>query len=85
MTLNKKQAKPIVEKTFPQYVGREPYRHWLNYHNLEAVKEKYGEFTVEYNAAYVHILMDYLKHFDMAFVPKDAQEAEEMLIKLGAL
>lgn len=74
-----------LDETFPRYAGREPYRHWLERHHLKAIKEKYGEFTKEYNVAYLHILFDFLSHHQMAFVPKDEKECEEVLISLQAI
>jgi len=73
-----------IDECYPKYAGRTPYKHWLERHYLDAIKEKYGEFTLEYNVAYTHILFDYLSHFEMAYVPKTKEEAEAMLKSLGA-
>jgi hypothetical protein len=74
-----------LDECFPKYAGRNPYMHWLERHYLDAIKEEYGEFTLEYNVAYMHILFDYLSHFQFAYVPKTKKDAESMLKSLGAL
>jgi hypothetical protein len=74
-----------LDATFPKYAGRNPYRHWLERHHIKAIKEKFGEFYLEYNVAYLHILADYLSHHQIAFVPVDEKEAEAMLKSLGVL
>jgi len=74
-----------LDETFPKYAGRNPYRHWLERHFLDAVKEKYGEFTLEYNVAYLHILFDYLSHFQVAYAPQTKKDVEDMLKSQGVL
>ena len=55
------------------------YRHWRDRHHIEAIIAQYGSFTAEYNVAYLHILCDWLYHFNMALVPKDKKEVEDNL------
>jgi hypothetical protein len=74
-----------LDECYPKYMNRNPYRHWLERHFLDAIKEKYGEYTIEYNVAYMHILMDYLSHFQIAFTPKTKEEAESMLKSLQVI
>ncbi len=74
-----------LDELYPRYLGRNPYKHWLERHFLDAVTEQYGEFTINYNVAYMHILFDYMSHFQMAFVPKTKEEAETMLKSLGVI
>jgi len=71
-----------IDSSFPKYGSHE---HWLEYHHQDAIKEKYGQFTYKYNVAYLHILTDYLSHFQIAFVPQGKKEAEDMLKSLGVL
>ena len=73
-----------LDETFPRYANRDPYRHWLERHNLKAISEEYGNYTPEYNVAYMHVLFDFLSHFQVAFVPDDEKECESMLKSLGA-
>ena len=74
-----------LDSGYPAFVGRNPYKHWLEKHHQEAITMEYGAFTPKYNAAYVHILMDFMSHFGVAFVPKNRGELEEMLTSLNIL
>ena len=75
-----------LDSTYPKYAnGPIPHLHWLNYHHKEAIKEKYGSFTFEYNAAYMHILMDFLYHFKMAYVPENMTDLIDTFISLGVI
>lgn len=69
-----------IDACFPRYVGRNPYHHWLERHHIIAIAKKYGEYTLRYNVAYLHILADFLSHFGVAVVPKDEKEVKEWLI-----
>lgn len=61
---------------------KNPYLHWLNRHHIKAIYEKYGHFTPEYNSAYLHILFDFLSHFQLAYVPIDEEDVKSMLKSL---
>jgi hypothetical protein len=75
-----------LDSTFPKYANHPvPYMHWLNYHHMEAIREKYGDFTPEFNAAYVHIMCDYVHHFNMAYVPKDMTDTVDTFLALGVI
>ena len=75
-----------LDSTYPKYVNTHiPHMHWLKYHHKEAIKEKYGSFTLEYNAAYMHILMDFLYHFKMAYVPENMTDLIDTFISLGVI
>jgi len=62
-----------------------PYRHWLIHHHLTALHERYPNDQLRFNAAYLHILSDYLSHFNMAIVPINEEQARLLLMKLGAI
>ena len=62
-----------------------PYRHWLIYHHLKAITEKYPRDQLRYNVAYLHILSDYLSNFKVAYVPADEKATKFILIRLGAI
>lgn len=79
------QVHSWLDETYNNYARTNPYKHWLERHNYSAIKLKYGEFTLEFNAAYLHILFDYLSHFGIAFVPKDEEETRSMLKSQGVL
>jgi hypothetical protein len=71
-----------LDEFYPKYMHRNPYKHWLHRHHLKAIKDEYGEFTLKYNVAYLHILFDFLMHFQIAFVPKDEKDLQEMFDSL---
>jgi len=72
-TFNKVHA--WLDSTWPEYADHPiPFLHWLKYHHIEAIREKYGDFTPEFNAAYTHILCDFVSHFNMAYVPRNMIE-----------
>ena len=81
----------IFNKEFPEvhkwidgsFVKWQSYRHWTINHHLEAVIERFGSFTAQYNSAYFHILMDWISHFAIAVVPKDKTEVLRLLKSLG--
>lgn len=60
-----------------------PHEHWVERHHIKAITEKYGIHTERYNAAYTHILLDYLTHFGIAYVPVSSKKVETMLKSLG--
>jgi len=59
------------------------YSHWLDRHHLEAIKKQYQEGSQEYLSAYMHILSDWISHFQMAFVPVDRKDLIEKLRYVG--
>lgn len=59
--------------------GISPYRHWIKRHNVEALKDKYGDQTIEFNAGCMHILCDWLSHFYVWVLPKNETE---VIVKL---
>ena len=73
-----------LDRSFGDYKNN-TYRHWLNYHHINAIEKEYGSYTIKYNVAYMHILIDWLSHFSIAFVPKDRNDAEEMLKSMDVL
>ena len=66
-----------LDELFPKYGG---FGHWSERHHLQAIKEKYGENTVRYNVAYLHIICDWLSHLDRIEVPIDAQDVKNKLM-----
>ena len=62
-----------------------PYKHWLDTHHKEAIYKKYGSYTIEYNVSYLHILTDYLAHFQIAEVPQNKQDTEILLKSIGVI
>jgi len=75
-----------LDSTYLKYANTAiPHMHWLMYHHKAAIKEKYGSFTLEYNAAYTHILTDFLYHFKMAYVPEDMTDLIDTFISLGVI
>ena len=74
-----------IDGCFPKYASTNPYMHWLERHHIEAINKKYGEFSIEYNVAYVHILMDVLSHLEMAYVPRTSKEVKTILETEGLI
>jgi len=72
-----------LDKYYPQYVNRNPYRHWLHRHHIEAIKKEYGQYTNKYNVAYMHILLDFLNAFSAAVVPKNKEDVSQWLKSFG--
>ena len=65
------------------YANQPGYFHWLDHHHLEAIKTEYGEYTMEYYSAYMHILSDWLSHWDRLFVPTDRKDVIAKLTEIG--
>jgi hypothetical protein len=74
-----------LDETYPQYARTNPYMHWLERHHLQAIEEKYGLGSIEYNVAYLHILADFLSHMQIAVVPKNKEEVGSYLKSWGLL
>ena len=74
-----------LDSTYPKHIGpnKNPYIHWLERHHLEAIEKQYSRYSIKYNVAYIHVLFDWLNHFQIAFVPKNVDEAKEMLKSCG--
>jgi hypothetical protein len=60
-----------LDECFPKYRDE---KHWQERHHLQAIGEKWSEGTPEYNSAYMHILCDFLSHYQIAWVPKNKEE-----------
>jgi len=56
-----------------------PFRHWVPYHNVKAINEKYGEDFIEAKVAYLHVVCDWLSHFGLWHLPKDSDEVQQLL------
>jgi len=69
-----------IDGCFWKYMNTNPYKHWLERHHLEAIREKYEFGTTKYNIAYLHVLVDWLSHFGYAIVPETREEVEKLLI-----
>jgi len=74
-----------IDSRFTQYMATNPYLHWLHYHHIEAITSRWGFGTPEYNSAYLHILCDFIHHFDIAYVPSDRDKLKSKLKELGVL
>jgi len=64
-----------LDELYPKY--REegvPFLHWKERHHYNAIKEKYGEGTIEYKVAYLHIMLDWLTHFGKFLLPLNEEE-----------
>ena len=74
-----------IDSSYKNYVGagRNPYHHWSEHHHKEAIAKEFGNYTLQYNVAYLHILADWLSHFSIAEVPKDKAEVIELLKSIG--
>ena len=62
-----------------------PHMHWVKYHHMQAIKDKYGNFTPEFNAAHTHIMCDFIYHFNMSYVPRDITDLIDTFIALGVI
>ena len=51
-----------------------PFLHWLDTHHLEAVGEKYHEDSIQYKAAVLHIISDWIANSGRVILPKDREE-----------
>ena len=61
-----------------------PFRHWIPYHNIEAINKKYGMDFIRANVAYLHVVCDWLSHFGLWELPENSEEVEQLLWKLNA-
>ena len=55
-------------------LGVSPFRHWITRHNVETLKNKYGDQTREFYAGCVHIICDWLSRLNVLALPKDEAE-----------
>lgn len=75
-----------LDSTYPKFKNHPvPHMHWLHYHHKEAITDKYGAYTLEYNSAYMHILTDFLYHFKMAYVPNNMTDIVDTFLSLGVI
>lgn len=71
-----------IDETYRPHLA---YLHWLNRHHKQAVREKYGEDSWEYEVALLHIATDFLSHFGKFYVPENREECEAKLKELGVI
>ncbi len=55
------------------------YYHWCEHHSHEAIREKYGVHTEEYDSAKLHIIIDWVAHWGKVKFPKDRGEVIKLL------
>ena len=65
---------PEIEKS-----GVSQFRHWIKRHNVEALKKRYGDQTLEFRVGCLHVLCDWLSHLGVWALPKDEAEVIEKL------
>lgn len=65
-----------LDATYPetQKPGVSQFRHWVKRHNVEALKARYGDKTIEFHAGCMHVLCDWLSHLNVWALPKDEAE-----------
>ena len=74
-----------IDSEYPKYFRTNPFRHWLAYHHEEAIREKYGAYTENYNVACMHVICDFLSHFNKCCLPRDKYELMSILGACGEL
>ena len=80
------QVHKWLDSCFPEFAKHPiPHMHWVKYHHMQAIKDKYGNFTPEFNAAHTHIVCDFIYHFNMAYIPKDITDLIDTFIALGVI
>ncbi len=55
------------------------YYHWCERHHYEAIKEKYMVGDIEWRAAKMHIISDWLTHWGHPEFPENKEEVIELL------
>ena len=68
-----------LDATYRPWIG---FSHWIKRHHVEAITAKYGEDSVEYKVAFLHIMSDFLSHLGLFIVPKSKEECREILNEL---
>ncbi len=63
--------------------GVSQYRHWITRHNVDALKNRYGDQNPEFHAGCLHILCDWLYHLDIWYLPIDEAEVVAKLKEKG--
>ena len=81
---NFKEVHNWLDSTHYRY-SHNPYYAWLDTHHKEALHKQYGQYTLKYNIGYLHVLVDWLSHFQIAEVPQDRQEVEILLKSLDII
>ena len=69
-----------IDSRFPEYRS---YPHWLHYHHVEAINEKFPEGSAENASACLHVIEDFVGHFGIVFLPRNENELREILDDLG--
>ena len=73
-----------LDANYNEFEKSEPYRHWIERHNLEAISQKYSD-PQEYSAAIFHIICDWLYHFRVVNFPTTSVDVENNLIQIGVI
>ena len=60
--------------------GHSVFRHWVKYHNHEALKEKYGEGSIEFNVGILHIICDWMSHLNKFHIPETSGDVTKLLM-----
>ena len=70
-----------LDETYPETekLKVSPYRHWVKRHNVETLKTRYGDQTIEFRAGCLHVLCDWLSHLDTWELPTNEAEVIEKL------
>lgn len=66
-----------------EFANRQGYSHWQYHHHLQAIKEKYGEGTINYRVALLHIITDWISHWGKFCIPKNQEEVLKELNEVG--
>lgn len=72
-----------LDELYQFYENTEPYRHWIERHNIKAVSEKYDEGSHEHSAALLHIICDWISRFSVVNCPSTQEDVINKLRKYG--
>lgn len=72
-----------LDGTFAQFPDDSPYNHWLPHHHLKAIKDRFTSNSDEFRAACLHVVCDWLWHWDEWHLPEDREEVGILLRECG--
>jgi len=72
-----------LDETAKEYFdkGWNVFEHWKHRHHIQAIKDKYGEGTIEFLVAWLHIICDWISHLNMVEIPLNEEEVVQILTR----
>jgi len=74
---------PEVHKWIDSTYKNNAHEHWIDYHHEEAICRKYPAHDIRRKVARLHVAVDWITRFNIAFLPRNRQEVIDKLDQYG--